>query len=148
MAMSATRKATASAYLAVMLKVLVLMVVAYALDGKKAQPQAQPLFEMQAAFEQQGTANSDLKPAVLQALISVINAHDLNLEITVFGENIIAACARAATVAQLLQKSGIPTSSLRVIGRWNAALSSDASASDAAADNTQDRIIAVKRTGA
>ena len=124
--MSARRKATAAAYLGVMLKVLVIMVVAYAMDGKRPLPSKQPMFTVSDAFGGESIGQNsveyqdphNLRPEVAEALTSLVKSHDLNLELTVFGENMPSALGRAATVAQLLQKSGIPTSSLRVIGNW------------------------------
>lgn len=133
--MSARRKATAAAYLGVMLKVLVIMVVAYALDGQKPAPTKAPMFVIKSAFAmlsnsepdtESDVAKTSLKPEVAQALVSLVSTHDLNLDLTVFGQDMSAATAKAATVAQLLRKSGIPTSSLRVVGSWDTALESDA----------------------
>ncbi len=148
--MSARRKATAAAYLGVMLKVLVIMVVAYALDGQKPAATKAPMFVVDQAFAQflsadneltsdvHGEPKASLKPEVAKALVSLVTNHDLNLDLTVFGKDMSSAVARAATVAQLLRKSGIPTSSLRVVGSWDATASVSSGAS-------MDTVVAVKR---
>lgn len=143
--MSASRKATAAAYLAVMLKVLVVMVIVYAMDGQRPASALPVLFVVEDAFggEARGiaaheyVASENLKSDVAQALVTLLKSHDLDIRLTVFGENMPKAVARAATVAQLLQKSGIPSSSLQVIGSWRPEI--------AANTPEMNRIVAMRR---
>lgn len=143
--MSASRKATAAAYLAVMLKVLVVMVIAYAMDGQRPAPILPVLFVVEDAFGGEAittsaheyVASENLRTEVAQALITLLQSHDLDIRLTVFGENMPKAVARAATVAQLLQKSGIPSSSLQVLGSWSPGIAANMAEAN--------RIVAMRR---
>lgn len=138
--MSKLKKATAAAHLGVMLKVLVILVVAYSLEGTRKPVTPKPMFVIDQAFieEAQDTGSTQLRPEVAPSLVSLVSSHDLNLDVTVFGDSAELALGRAATVAQLLQSLGIPTSAVRVRATWGRSETSP---------DERNSLIAVKRSG-
>lgn len=115
---SPARKATAVAHVAVMLKVLVLLVVSFAIDGTKIEPVKPPiLFSVQEPFVSEPDGYL-LRPEVLDALVALLQAHDLAVHFELVATDSTIAIAQAATLTQALRRRNSLFDGIAVSGRW------------------------------